>query len=128
MVMGSFSYTLRSEPERNVIFMTQRGRPEAEDFRRLKSELAAQVEGLKPGFILVNDQRRLEPFDENAMAVALELVELVNDRGVSTVIRIVPADLMTLTKVVRANVTAESTYRIIRVSTPAEAEKLLARL
>ena len=121
--MASFKYSIRVEPERNVVYMTQSGRPQARDFRALLEELSEATTRLQPGFTLVNDQRYLEPFDEDAMSVAKELVNVVDRAGLSKVIRIVPSDLVSQTKILRALVTGESSYQTVRVSSPAEAEK-----
>jgi hypothetical protein len=124
--MASFSFSIRVEPDRNVIYMTQKGQPRAADYAAVKIELIRAVARVKPGFVLVNDQRSLEPFDEPAMAVARDLIAIINDAGASMVIRIVPSDLISMTKILRALVTAESRYQTVRVSTPEEAEEVLA--
>lgn len=82
---------------------------------------------LQRGFVLVNDQRRLEPFDEDAMAVARELVAGIGRAGVSKVIRVVPSDLVSMTKILRALVIAETPYPTIRVSSAKQAEEILAQ-
>lgn len=124
--MALFTFSIRVEPDRNVIYMTQSGQPRAEDFEAVKTELRRAVAELEPGFALVNDQRNLEPFDELTMSVAKELVAIMDGAGASMVIRIVPSDPISMTKVLRALVTAESRYQTIRVSSPAEAEDVLA--
>jgi len=124
--MSSFSFSIRVEPDRNVMYMTQRGQPRAADFEEVKVELQRAVEQIGPGFVLVNDQRSLEPFDELTMSVATELVAIMDDAEASMVIRIVPSDPISMTKVLRAQVTAESRYQTIRVSSPQEAEEVLA--
>ena len=108
------------------MYMTQRGRPEVEDFEEIKIELEKTAAQLRPGFALVNDQRYLEPFDEMAMSVAKELVAIMDGCGAARVIRVVPSDPITMTKVLRALVTAESRYQTIRVSSLEEAEEILA--
>lgn len=123
--MGSFKFDIRIEPERNVMYMTQSGRPSAEDFGNVEREILAAADGLDRGFTLINDQRRLEPFDEGAMEMATNLISTISRAGVSKVIRIEPADLVSMTKILRALVTAESPYSTIRVSSPEEAERVL---
>jgi hypothetical protein len=123
--MASFTFCIKVEPDRNVMYMTQCGRPTAADYEEVKIELDRALAQLVPGFALVNDQRLLEPFDESAMSVAKQLVAMTDDAGASTVIRVVPSDPISLTKVLRALVTAESRYRTIRVSSLEEAEEIL---
>ncbi|MEE4273224.1 MAG: hypothetical protein V2I67_16235 [Thermoanaerobaculales bacterium] len=124
--MASFTFDVRIEPERNVMYMTQSGRPSAGDFEQVHQEVMAAADRLKRGFILVNDQRRLEPFDEGAMVVAKGLIADIGRAGVSKVIRIVPSDLVSMTKILRALVTADSPYPTIRVSSSKQAEEILA--
>lgn len=125
--MASFTFSIRVEPDRNVMYMTQIGQPRVADLEAVKTELRRTVAELEPGFALVNDQRSLEPFDELTMSVAKELVAIMDDAGASMVIRIVPSDPISMTKVLRALVTAESRYQTIRVSTLEEAEAVLAQ-
>jgi hypothetical protein len=123
--MTAYSFSIRVDRPRNVLYIEQRGRPHASDFQRLKREFADAAAGLERGFAIVNDQRQLEPFDEPAVAVASELVQLADSLGVSRVIRIQPADLLSKTKLSRALVSGTSHYRTIRVATPEEAEAAL---
>ncbi len=125
--MASFTFSIRVEPDRNVMYMTQNGQPRAADFEAVKTELRRAVTKLEPGFALINDQRSLEPFDELTMSVAKELVAIMDGAGASMVIRIVPSDPISMTKVLRALVTAESRYQTIRVSSSEEAEAVLAQ-
>jgi len=125
--MTPFAYSLRLDRSRNVMFISQSGRPHASDFARLKQDFADAAAQLDHGFTVVNDQRELEPFDEPTLAVARELVELSDSLGVGRVIRIQPADLMVKTKLSRALSAGSSHYPTIRVDTPEEAEAELGR-
>jgi hypothetical protein len=125
--MDPFSFSLRLDPSRNVMYISQSGRPRASDFERLKQEFAEAAARLERGFTIVNDQRRLEPFDEPTLEVARELVQLADGFGVARVIRIQPADLMSKTKLTRALSAGTSHYQTIRVDTPEEAEAALDR-
>ena len=124
--LASFEYTIRVEPDRNVVYLTQVGRPLARDFRALRVDFIDAVKDLEPGFTVVNDQRFLEPFGEEALEVAKQLVLLAEQTGVSRVIRMVPSDIVSTTKILRAEVTGNGRIQVFRVSNPEEAEALLA--
>jgi hypothetical protein len=123
--MEPYSFSVRVEADRNVMYITQSGKPTAEDFRRLKARFVEELDKLEPGFAIINDQRTLEPFDEDAMVVASELVTITNERGASKVIRILPAHLVSKVQLSRALVTGGSTYVSIPVATPEQAEQAL---
>jgi hypothetical protein len=125
--MASFKFSIKVEPDRNVMYMTQRGQPCAADYEAVKAELSRALTSLEPGFAMVNDQRHLEPFDESTMLVAKELIAMMDKAGASTVIRVVPSDLISMTKILRALVTSECRYQTIRVSSLDEAEEILGR-
>lgn len=123
--MAGFSFSLRVDVARNVMYMVQEGRADVEDLHRLKAEYERVLPRMRPEFVLVNDQRRLEPYSDEALEVAKELVELTNRYKASRVIRIVAEGLVSRTRVSRILVSAQSRYENIRVSSPEEAEALL---
>jgi len=123
--MTVYTFSIRVDQDRNVMYIAQSGRPSAEDFEELKDFFLDKANKLQRGFSIVNDQRKLEPFDDQAMAVAKELVALTNERGAARVVRIVPADLVSTTKLSRTLVSGKSRYRTTRVATPEEAEAVL---
>jgi hypothetical protein len=124
--MSDYGFSVRVDKPRNVMYITQWGQPNAGDLRRLKDEFLAAVVHIRPGFTMVNDQRQMKPFDEEAMEVAKELVAESNKAGLARVIRIVPASLMAKVRLSRTLVSAGFRYEDIRVGTPEEAEELLA--
>jgi hypothetical protein len=124
--MTEYGFSVRVDESRNVMYITQWGRPSADDLRRLKDGFLAAVGPLRPGFTLVNDQRQMKSFDEEAMEVAKELVEESNKAGLSRVIRIVPDSLVAKVRLSRTLVSAGFRYEDIRVGTPEEAEEILS--
>jgi len=107
------------------MYIEQRGRPSAADLLDLKREYVSEIANLKPGFTIVNDQREMEPYDDEAMRVATELVEITNEHRASRVIRIVPADVLSTFKLSSTLEAGASRYASIRVSTLEEAEEAL---
>ena len=123
--MTTYSFSVEANTRRNVMYIHQSGKPTAYDFQNLKREFRAGLESLRPGFSIINDQRSLEPYDDEAMEVAKELVELTNEYGASKVIRILPEDLVSKVKLSSTLITGKSRYKTIRVASPQEAEAAL---
>lgn len=123
--MTPYTLSIQVDRSRNVMYITQGGMPCVVDLERFKELFVEEARKLERGFVLVNDQRYLEPFDEETMKVAAELIALTDYLGASKVIRIAPTDVLSWTKLLRAMASAKSHYRTIRVSTPQEAEAAL---
>jgi len=123
--MSSYTFSIRIDVPRNVMYISQFGRPSAEDLLKLKREYLSEIAKLQPGFTIVNDQREMEPYDDEAMEVATELVKITNQHRASRVIRIVPADVLSTFRLSSTLVAGESRYASIRVATPEEAEEAL---
>lgn len=123
--MSRFAYSMRVDSKDNVLHMEQRGLASRDDLLNLKADYLKALRSLTPGFVLVNDQRDLEPYSDEAMAVAQELVDLTNEHGASAVIRIVAESLPSMARVSRVLTTAKARYKNIRVKTPEEAATAL---
>jgi hypothetical protein len=126
--MPGYTFSIRTEVQRNLMYIEQRGRPTVADFLDLKHEFLAEVVKLRPGFSIVNDQREMEAYDDGAKAVAKELVQIANEHGLSRVIRIVPADVLSTIMLSTTLEEAKSRYTSIRVGSPEEAEAALEAL
>lgn len=126
--MGAYSFSIDLDVDRNVMYIEQRGRPSAHDLLDLKRDFLREVARLRSGFSIVNDQREMEPYGEEAMEVAKELVELTNRHGAARVIRIVPPDVLATITLSTTLMAGRSRYASIRVSSPEEAEEALAAL
>ena len=123
--MAAHTFSIRIDVRRNVMYLEQQGRPTAESFLRLKQAFVPEVEKLCPGFSIVNDQREMEPYDDEAMEVAKDLVEITGRFGATRVIRILPVDVFSAIKLSTTLIEARSRYTSIRVATPEEAEEAL---
>lgn len=123
--MSDYSYSIRTDPKRNVVHLSQAGHAERADLVRMKAEYARALAQVRPGFVLVHDQRAVRSFSDEALEVGRELVALTNEHGASKVIRIAPEALLSRTRVSRVLMSAQSRYRDVRVSSPEEAERLL---
>lgn len=123
--MCEYTFSIRSDVEQNVMYIEQHGRPTAADFLDLKRAFVPEVEKLQRGFAIINDQRDTQPYDDEAMEVAKELVEITNQFGASRVIRIVPPDFLFTIRLSETLIAAGSRYTSIRVASPEEAEEAL---
>jgi len=126
--MSNYTFAIRTDVERNLMYIEQKGRPTAADFLDLKRAFLVELEKLRPGFSIVNDQREFEAYDEEAMEVAKELVSITSQHGAARVIRIVPTDLLTTVTLSSTLVEGKSQYASIRVTSPEEAEAALIEL
>lgn len=126
--MSTYTFSMRTDIPRNVMYIDQYGRPTADDFLDLKRDFLFHAGELQTGFSIVNDQREMEPYDNDAMEVAKELVRLTNDYGASRVIRIVPVDFLATVKLSSTLEAGRSRYTSIRVTSPEEAEEPLDAL
>lgn len=123
--MSAYSFSIRVDIPRNVMYLEQRGQPTAADLLDLKRQFLAEIKKLQAGFAIVNDQRAMEPYDDEAMEVAKELVAITNEHQASRVIRIVSADLLATVRLSSTLIAAKSRYASIRVASPEEAEEAL---
>jgi hypothetical protein len=121
--MSVYSFTISVDVQRNMMYLSQSGKPTAADFLDLKREFVVEVGKLKPEFTIINDQREMEPYDDEAMEVGKELVEITNERGAARVIRIVPMDFLSTVKISSTLEAGRSRYASIRVASPEEAEE-----
>ena len=126
--MSAYTFSVRTDVQRNVMYIDQGGCPTAADFLDLKRDFLNALGELQPGFSIINDQREMEPYEDEAMEVAKELVRITNEHRVARVIRIVPADLLSTITLSSTLVAAGSRYASIRVASPEEAEEALNAL
>lgn len=124
--MSTYDFSIRLDDARNVVYMAQAGHAEAADMHRMRDAYVQTLRGVRPGWVLVNDQRRVESFSDAALEVGKELVALTNEHGAAKVIRIAPEQLAPRTRTTRVLVSARARYESLRVGTPEEAEQALA--
>ena len=123
--MAEYRFSIRSDVERNVMYISQHGRPSAAGFLDLKRAFLSEVTKLRPGLTIVNDQREMESIDDEAMEMAKDVVATTSEHGVSRVIRIVPADFLSVVQISTSLVEGKSRYPSIQVASPEEAEEAL---
>jgi hypothetical protein len=123
--MTEYRFSIAPNLIRNVLYIEQRGRPNACDLLQLKEHFLTAARRLQPGFSIVNDQRFMEPYDDEAMEVAKDLVRLTNELQAARVVRIVPADVFSTVQLTTTLMAAQSRYPSIRVGSPEEAEEAL---
>jgi len=113
---------------RNVIYIEQSGRGEVQDIVGLLAAYRDACRQVKPGFVLVNDQRTLEPYADNALETVSQLVAVCDEYKMSHCIRIVADSLATKARISRVLVFSKPAYENLRVNSLEEAEELLRRL
>ena len=123
--MSEYRYSIRVDRARNVMYVAQEGSADGVDLARFRDAYVAALADVRPGFVLVHDQRRVDSFTDAALEVGKELVAITNDHRAARVIRIAPEALATRTRVGRVLVAARSKYESVRVNTPDEAEALV---
>ena len=123
--MSDYRFSIRVDAARNVLYLAQEGSAEAADLARFRDAYVAALQEVRPGFVLVHDQRNVRSFSDEALEVGKELVAITNRHQAARVIRIAPEALATRTRVGRVLVAARSRYESVRVSTPEEAEACL---
>lgn len=121
-----YHHALRADTARNVLYMTQTGHAEADDMRRIRDEYVQVLRRMRPGFILVNDQREIESFTDAALEVGKELVALTEAHAVGTVIRVVPESLLPRARISRILASSDASYSTKRVATLEEAEQAVS--
>lgn len=126
--MNGYTYAIRSDVDRNLMYIDQHGRPTTADLLDLKDSYLVELEKLRPGFSIVNDQREMEAYDREAMEVAKDLVSITNQHGATRVIRILPPDLLTTVVISTTLLEGRSQYASIRVASQEEAEAALEEL
>lgn len=123
--MSDYRYSVRADPARNVVYLEQAGHAEREDLLRLRGDYVRALAALRPGFVVVHDQRAVRSFSDQALEVGRELVAVTDQHGASKVIRIAPEALLSRTRTTRVLVSAQPRYADVRVSSPEEAEEAL---
>lgn len=124
--MSAYDFAIRLDAARNVVYMEQEGAAGRDDLVRMRDAYLRTLQEVRPGWVLVHDQRRVESFTDEALEVGKELVAITNERGAAKVIRIAPEQLATRTRTTRVLITARARYESLRVGTPEEAERVLA--
>lgn len=84
------STTIEIDQAKNLIVIRYRGRVGTEDARQYFEEARDALSKMQPGFRLLADLTELESMDV-AMAPYIEnIMDLFNEKGISTVVRVIP--------------------------------------
>jgi hypothetical protein len=81
---------IEAETERDLLTVTYCGHVEAAEFEEIFPEFEKALGLMKPGFRLLTDLGGLEAMDFNCARHIEKFMNMINARGVSTVVRIVP--------------------------------------
>lgn len=123
--MSDYRFTVRADAARNVVYLAQEGHAEAGDLARMREAYAQALAQVRPGFVLVHDQRAVRSFSDDAIEVGRALVALTNEHGAAKVIRIAAEGVLPRARVSRVLASGLPHYRDVRVSSPEEAEEAL---
>ncbi len=124
--MSAYCFSIRCDVERNVMYIEQSGQPTTAGLLDLKGSFLSEITKLRDGVTIVNDQRRMEALDAEAMKMAKEIVATTSRHGVTRVIRVVPRDFLSTVQISESLVEGRSSYTSIRVSSLEEAEEALS--
>ena len=89
----------------------------------MAAEYDRALSQVRPGFVLVNDQREARDFSDEAIEVGAQMVIRTGERGVSHVIRIKPEAPAMRIRVTRVLITARAAYVTELAGTLEEAER-----
>ena len=75
---------------KRLLYLVYHGRVESAELRRARDESAAMLDDFEPGFRVLVDFERMESMSTNAAGEIGKLMELVEQRGVGLVVRVIP--------------------------------------
>ena len=79
-----------SNPTRQLLLLSYIQRVLAEELRRGQEDIRRLLAGLTPGFRLLADFSRLESMDLDCMTEIGRAMDLIDQSGVATVVRVIP--------------------------------------
>lgn len=88
--IGSFAYTLESDPKGGLLAIRYRGRVNADDVECCANEVAEAVVEMPRGFRLLVDLSALEAMDAACAVPLKRIMHLCDEKGVGAVVRVVP--------------------------------------
>src|SRR5215471_4164211 len=78
------------DPAKKLLTMTFAGNVGPEELEKANAKLPSLLEQLSPGFRLLSDLSQLESMDPACLTPIKSSMDLLNQRGVSLVVRIIP--------------------------------------
>ncbi len=122
---GGFQFSVRVDAARNVVYLTQAGSAEKADMLRMREAYVRALQQVRPGFVLVNDQRGVLAFSAEALEAGAELVALTGQRGVGRVVRLRPEAPAMRVRITRALIAGRASYISDFADSLEEAERLI---
>ena len=119
---SGFTFSVRVDEGRNVLYLTQIGVAEKEDQLRMFAEYERALAKVRPGWVLVVDQSEVRGFSDEALEIGAQMVVRTGERGVGHVIRVKPRAPAMRIRITRVLITARVTYETELVDTLEEAE------
>ena len=84
------TFTVEIDQTTNLLVIRYRSRVSASDVNRCAGDVRAALPKIQSGFRLLADFTQLESMDVTCMPHIKDVMELCNEKGVSTVVRIIP--------------------------------------
>lgn len=81
-------FAVRSDPDRNRLYLTMAGHPEAAERQAIIKELMAEAAKLQPGFDIVSDITGLHATDEDGFKDLLRAKAALKLKGSGRVVRV----------------------------------------
>jgi hypothetical protein len=79
-----------SNVAKQLLYLSYLGRVTADELEKGIAESAALLKDLKPGFSVLVDLERLESMDKASVPVLGRMMEMVDEKGVGQVVRVIP--------------------------------------
>ncbi len=86
-------YQLRTDIDRNRLYITLKGRITAEESKQAARQLMADIKTLEPGFDVITDISDLEPATKNEAKTVMEAQNALIGHGVNRIARVVGTEL-----------------------------------
>ena len=83
-------FRIEADPAKKLLVMTFAQRVVPEELEKANAKLPALLDQLPPGFRLLSDLSALEAMDPACLAYIKTNMDLLNKRGVSKVVRVIP--------------------------------------
>jgi hypothetical protein len=79
-----------TNPGKRLLLLNYVGHVTVDELRRGREESSELMSGLKPGFTVLADMERLESMSTDCAPEMGKLMELCEEKGVETVVRVIP--------------------------------------
>ena len=83
-------FKVEAEPAKKLLIMTFAQHVRPEELEQANAKLPMLLDQLTPGFRLLSDLSKLETMDPACLAYIKTNMDLLNKRGVSKVVRVIP--------------------------------------